>query len=541
MPLHKAGLRYGKQGRVALNSVSDELDAVGDAFEEALKAGRAPCIRDFTTKVSAENRGPLAQILFEIQFDRELRQGGDLNDAEILTKYPEYAREANAALEAVRERLSNPGTAVFSDTDTDGKFVGVTLRVITGPLVGQCFRFQEHATLVAGRSRKAQLRLSEDRVLSRFHCRFEIRPPDCVVVDLGSRNGTRVNGVKVKTLNLSDGDTVKLGDTCLKIEVSNIVKDEPAQGVNADAVEPTVMPESASAVFFTDSTEFDFPQVSGYEIEREIGNGSMGAVYRARQSSTGKYFAIKLLHTHATSDRRNIQRFVREASVIMRLKHKRIVECYEFGLAGGTPFLVMELIEQVPLMRMLKSQSTADRVRIVTGILIRMLEGLHYAHGQSIVHRDLKPANLLVYQAGKKLSVKLADFGLAKNFMNAGFSGFSTSNEICGTISYMPPEQIIDCRNAKPACDIYAAGVCLYYMLSGHVPHEATNVSSQISMILNRKPTPLSQHVPGLPEELLKVVETALQRDPLRRFPTAEAMLNALLPFSRRVGEESSE
>ena len=524
-----------------MNSVPEELDAVCDAFEKALKEGLAPSIRDYATRVPAETRGQLIQRLMEIQFDRVLRQEGELDDSRILSEYPEYVREANAALEAVRSRLNNPGTLVFTGSDNEVDFEGVTLRVITGPLAGQCFRFQEHATLVAGRSRKAQLRLSEDRVLSRFHCRFEIRPPDCVVVDLGSRNGTKVNGVKVKTSNLSHGDTVKLGDTCLKIEVSTIVKDNPGRGVSADVVEPTVMPASASAISFTDSAEFELPEVSGYEIEREIGHGSMGAVYRARQSSTGNYFAIKLLHTHASRDRRNIQRFVREASVIMRLKHKRIVECHEFGLVGGTPFLVMELIEQVPVMKLLKSQTTADRVRIVTGVLIRMLEGLHYAHGQSIVHRDLKPANLLVYQAGKKLSVKLADFGLAKNFMNAGFSGFSTSNEICGTISYMPPEQIIDCRNAKPACDIYAAGVCLYYMLSGHVPHEATNVSSQISMILNRKPTPLSQHVPGLPEELLKVVETALQRDPLKRFPTAEAMLNALLPFSRRVGEESSE
>ena len=357
-------------------------------------------------------------------------------------------------------------------------------------------------------------------------------------MDLGSRNGTKVNGVKVQTANLSHGDQVKLGDTRLRLEVST----GPAKAdFTANAIEPTVMPQGSSAAMLTDSDGFEIPEVPGYEIEHEIGHGSMGAVYRARQTSTGKYFAIKLLHTHATNDRKNIQRFVREASVIMRLKHKRIVECYEFGLSGETPFLVMELIEQVPLMKILSTSTTTDRIRIVTGILVRMLEGLQYAHGQSIVHRDLKPANLLIYQAGRKLSVKLADFGLAKNFMNAGFSGFSTSNEICGTIAYMPPEQIIDCRNAKPACDIYAAGVCLYYMLSGRVPHEATNVSSQISLILNRKPTPLTMHIPDLPPDLLQIVETALQRDPMKRFPNAESMMNALLPFSRRTNGEPSE
>lgn len=524
-----------------MKSVSKELDVIRDAFEEAFKDGNAPDIREYALRAPEDSRPQVVQLLLEVQFEEMLRRGDPLNDSAILAEFPEYSREANEAIAGVRARLNAPGTVVFADSADEANFKGVTLRVIAGPLAGQCFRFQEHATLVAGRSRKAQLRLSEDRVLSRYHCRFEIRPPDCVVVDLGSRNGTKVNGVKVKMATLSHGDIVKLGDTSLQLEVSMSTTTDDKAEVKGDAIEPTVMPAGSSAAMFMDSAEFELPEVSGYEIEREVGHGSMGAVYRARQTSTGKYFAIKLLHTHATTDRKNIQRFVREASVIMRLKHKRIVECYEFGLAGETPFLVMELIEQVPLMKILKASTTADRVRIVTAIIIRMLEGLHYAHGQSIVHRDLKPANLLVYQAGRKLSVKLADFGLAKNFMNAGFSGFSTSNEICGTIAYMPPEQIIDCRNAKPACDIYAAGVCLYFLLSGHVPHEATNVSSQISLILNRKPTPLSQHVPGLSEELMQVVEIALQRDPMKRFPSAESMLNALLPFSRRPGEESSE
>ena len=538
MPQRQNEVAEDKEEGWLLNSVSEELDVICDAFEAALRAGTAPDIREYALRVPEDSRSQLALLLMEIQFEDVLRRGGSLNESEIQAAFPEYTSEAQQAVAAAHARLNSPGTIVVAGATEQANFEGLILRVIAGPLAGQCFRFQEHATLVAGRSRKAQLRLSEDRVLSRYHCRFEIRPPECVVVDLGSRNGTKVNGVKVKTASLSHGDNVKLGDTRLRLEVSN----GPTKAdVKGDANEPTVMPAGASAAMFTDSAAFELPEIPGYEIEREIGHGSMGAVYRARQTSTGKCFAIKLLHTHATSDRRNIQRFVREASVIMRLKHKRIVECFEFGLAGETPFLVMELIEQVPLMKILNSSTTADRVRLVTGIIIRMLEGLHYAHGQSIVHRDLKPANLLIFQAGKKLSVKLADFGLAKNFMNAGFSGFSTSNEICGTIAYMPPEQIIDCRNAKPACDIYAAGVCLYYMLSGHVPHEATSVSSQISFILTRKPTPLTQHVPGLPDGLIAVVERALQKDPANRFPDAFDMLNSLMPFARRNEGDASE
>ncbi len=283
------------------------------------------------------------------------------------------------------------------------------------------------------------------------------------------------------------------------------------------------------------------PTIPGYTIKNELGHGSMGAVYRAQQLSSGKLCAVKVLHPAITSDRRNIQRFVREASVIMQLRHKRVVESIEFGLSGDVPFLVMEHIQQVPLQSILKRAPIEERIRIASGIMVRALEGLHYAHGQKIVHRDLKPSNLLVFQSGRKLSVKLADFGLAKNFMNAGFSGFSTSSEICGTIAYMPPEQIIDCRNAKPACDIYAAGVCLYHMLSGHFPHESSKVSTQISMILNRKPRPLSDHIEHIPAGLLQLIEKTLQREPQNRFGTAEQMLHALLPFTRRKNGETEE
>ena len=171
---------------------------------------------------------------------------------------------------------------------------------------------------------------------------------------------------------------------------------------------------------------------------------------------------------------------------------------------------------------------------MAAGIMVRVLEGLEYAHAKQIVHRDLKPSNLLVFNSGRKLSVKLADFGLAKNFMNAGFSGFSTSTEMCGTIAYMPPEQIVDCRNAKPACDIYAAGVCLYHMLSDQFPHEAPNVPQQISHILHRKPTPITEHVPELPEGLSQLINRSLQREPQKRFASAEEMLKQLLPFATR-------
>ena len=511
-----------------MTPVTPQLDLICDAFEDALKSGRAPNVREFASDVDVEGQRHLIRLLLEIELEYAVRNGTVISDDQVYRDYPEYQREVSQAIAAVRGRMESSQKLNIGNSVTESTKDSVRFRIVFGPLAGRDFPFEGHHTLVAGRSRKAQLKLSQDRRLSRFHCRFEIRPPECVVIDLGSRNGTILNGKAVDSATLADGDRIQIGDTCLHFE---IVTNKPT----AAALMPTVHTNKClSDVPRTEQMETDVPRIPGYVIETELGQGSMGAVYQAKQLASGRLCAIKVLHPTVTGDRRNIQRFVREASVIMQLRHKRIVESIEFGLAGDAPFLVMEHIQQVPWRSVLESTNLAERIRIVAGIMVRVLEGLHYAHCQKIVHRDLKPSNLLVFQSGRKLSVKLAYFGLAKNFMNAGFSGFSTSNEICGTIAYMPPEQIIDCRNSKPACDIYAAGVCLYYMLSGHVPFEASNVSTQISMILNRKPAPLSDHIAGLPAGLSKLVNRALHREPQKRFASADEMLKTLLPFATR-------
>ncbi len=497
-----------------------------------MKGGGTPEISDYLVEVEEHSRPLLVRLLLEIELETRNRRGEKVTLSETCRRFPEYAASVTQAFAVVARRLSNfsKASSVQPSIVSDQRLL---LRVVSGPLAGQQFQFTRHSTLMAGRARNAQLRLSDDPRISRFHCRFEMRPPECMLVDLGSRNGTFVNGRKIEAVILSEGDRIQIGETCLVYDTEVPEAAEPPTPA-------VVCPHRMNTVLVEGlQHEIDSPHVPGYVLERELGHGSMGAVYVARRASDGTLFAIKVLHPSVTSNPRNIQRFVREASVIMRLKHKRIVECFEFGLGVDLPFLVMEYIEQVSLSDLLEAMALKSRIRCVAGIMVRVLEGLHYAHLKKIVHRDLKPSNLLVFQSGRKLSVKLADFGLAKDFMNAGFSGFSTSNEICGTIAYMPPEQIVDCRRARPACDIYAAGVCLYYLLSGRLPHEGISVSAQISMILNRRPTPLQQYVDGLPEGLLAVVERALQKNPANRFPDAAGMLEALMPFARRAEWEA--
>ncbi len=415
----------------------------------------------------------------------------------------------------------------------------VVLHVTEGPQSGERFEFTDHQTCIIGRSPEAQIRLSENRQFSRFHCRLEIKPPSVVVVDLRSTNGTRVNGKRVETASLNDGDIVNVGDTAFTVSVET-PKEKCSLPAETSLVNRRLEPTNFAANdgFFSaddNPASSPLPEIPGYVIERELGQGAMGAVYSARLRSTNELVAIKVMKPVVVTSRKAVEKFRREACIGLRLQHKRIVRFIDFGVTeGDLPYLVMEYVDAFNIREYLNSLELAERVRVAVGIVVRTLEGLQFAHSQKIVHRDVKLTNILIYRSDRKLQVKLADFGLAKNYINAGFSNCSASNEICGTLAYMPPEQIMNCRYAKPPCDIYAAGVCLYHLISNRLPYEAPQVSMQISLILNQPPTPITDHMSELPDALVGIIHKALLREPGDRYHSAEGFRKALLPFSKR-------
>jgi serine/threonine protein kinase len=415
----------------------------------------------------------------------------------------------------------------------------VVLHVTEGPQSGERFEFTDHQTCIIGRSPEAHIRLSENLKFSRFHCRLEVKPPIAIVVDLRSTNGTRVNGKRVETASLNDGDVVKVGDTVLAVSIA-VPKRVPqhAAGPSSDSSRTQPADPPASDGFFSaddNPVSSPRPEIPGYVIERELGHGAMGTVYSARLRSTNELVAIKVMQPLVVTSRKAVEKFRREACIGLRLQHKRIVKFIDFSISEeGLPYLVMEYVEALNVREYLNNLEFAERVRVAVGIVVRTLEGLQFAHSQKIVHRDVKPTNILIYRIGRKLQVKLADFGLAKNYINAGFSNCSDSDEICGTLAYMPPEQIVNCRYAKPTCDIYAAGVCLYHLISNRLPYEATQMATQISFILNKPPAPITDYVSELPSDLVSIIHKALSREPGNRFRSAEAFRKALMPFSLR-------
>ncbi len=415
--------------------------------------------------------------------------------------------------------------------------VRVTLDVVTGPHQGAHFEFRRHDTFLVGRGTWSHLCLRNDLHFSRHHFRVEIRPPDCYLIDLGSRNGTFVNGNRVKAAFLRDGDVISGGKTEIRVSVNGAASRRTAH----DA--PTVLAGIASTATFGSAssggsigTRAGVREVPGYALEDELGGGSMGVVYRALHKATGETVAIKLINQRQSCSEHAIQLFIREASLQGRLDHPHIVRCLDFGFSGGQLYLVMEFVPTIAFQSVIENEADSARIRIPCAIVCQLLKALNHAHKLSVVHRDIKPENVLLCRQGRKLNAKLADFGLAKNYAYSGLSEISQEGDIRGTIAYMPPELIVDCRNARPAGDIYSVGATLYFYLANAFPFDFGR-RNKLTVVLEDDPVPLTERNHRIPTELAAIVHRAMRKEARDRFSSARQMFAALKPFATRRGK----
>jgi serine/threonine-protein kinase len=426
----------------------------------------------------------------------------------------------------------------------------VNLRVLAGPYKDRVFSFTQPDTFLIGRSIDAHLCLTDDKFFSRNHCLLEITPPHCFLRDLGSTNGTFVNGQRVREAFLQDGAQIQGGETVLLVEVASV-------GINAaaaqasDAARPTIVTvaclncgrrEEAQAnstgehlTFLCEDCRIELkntPQpIPGYETVRVLGRGGMGCVVLGRHQTTGRAVAIKtLLPEFAVSDK-HMRRFMREMDVAAALKHPSIVEFIDRGMHNGVVYLVTEFIDGADAAKLADSRGGWLPQQETLSIVSQALDALSYAHAQGFIHRDIKDQNILVQGTFPNLTAKLADFGLAKSFKQSGMSGVTVAGEMAGTLAYMPPEQLRNFRDVKPQSDIYALGMTAYSLLSGQLAlniARKTGMAEAIKAIFEEPPIPLRQRAPHLPESVCEIIDRALVKDPTQRWQSANAMRTAL-------------
>lgn len=254
-----------------------------------------------------------------------------------------------------------------------------------------------------------------------------------------------------------------------------------------------------------------------YEILDEIGSGSFGSVFRARQKSLGRIVAIKCLQPQRAQDRHDIIRFRREAQAMAALNHDNIISVLDYAFFSGNYYIVMEYVEGGSM-----EEAISNGLGLLESIAVlhKVSDALRCAHAHQVVHHDIKPGNILL---GKNGQVKLADFGLAS--FQQEISQQSSMISAVGTLAYMAPEAMVNPKDADTRVDIFSFGTVLYQVLSGRLPFPGESIGEISYMILNNEPAPLV--VPSQWQPVADLAMSCLAKDRDKR-PSADHVHSVL-------------
>jgi WD40 repeat protein/serine/threonine protein kinase len=301
------------------------------------------------------------------------------------------------------------------------------------------------------------------------------------------------------------------GELCLRCALGNALK-PPDQSRAASSVSSEHAPAPGKP------PEPQLRPFGDYELLEEIARGGMGVVYRARQVSLDRIVAVKMILFGPLASAEQVRRFRTEASAAGCLQHPSIVTIHEVGLHEKQHYLVMDYVDGPNLGRLvqegpLSAKRAAGYVKVIA-------EAVHYAHERGILHRDLKPSNVLIDSDDRP---RVVDFGLAKRF--TGDSSLTISGQVLGSPSYMPPEQA-GAGQVKVArySDVYSLGAILYHLLTGRPPFQAETVPQTLNLVTNTEPVSPRLLNPGLPRDLETICLKCLEKEPKKRYRTAQAL-----------------
>lgn len=417
----------------------------------------------------------------------------------------------------------------------------VILNVREGDRGGRLLKYGEPTVLTLGRGHDCVIVLpdpAEPPLLSRRHCELRLDPPRLWLRDLGSKNGTYLNGKKLDPTTLTSlpaetlgegggfpvvsGDVIEIGDIRIEVQV-NIVRTQAEVSRIAEARKDSV------------------PAVPGFDVERELGRGGMGVVFLARRS--GEPVALKVILPEKAADERMRDLFMRELTLARQLKHPNIVRLIDAGEHQGALWMASEYCAAGTVEALQEQRGGRVPVPEAVDLVCQALTGLEHAHevaldgleledgamsrARGLVHRDFKPQNLLLGGASGRV-VKIADYGLAKAYALAGLSGRTSTGQVGGTPYFMSRWQAVNYKYAGPEVDVWAAAATLYYLLTGMPARDFAHASSWMETVMKSLPVKIRTRSTDVPTPLAKVIDDALFDFEQPAYPTARRLRDAL-------------
>ena len=484
----------------------------------------------------------------------------------------------------------------------------VELHVTTGPAAGRHFHFHKPDCFLFGRAKDAHISLPNDLYVSRQHFFLEISPPLCKLRDLHSKNGVFVNGVRyggrvplpkgikqapINEVLLKHGDKIIVGDTCITVSIEidkaslktaaydtpvrcSLCKKDVSQETQefddaslqhyvclacrgkiiiTHGTTPKKMFRTSSDTSSTNRPSSTFPQIEGFQIEQKIGQGTMGTVYKARETTNGKLVAIKKFHPHTSLDDEKLRLLQRELLIIQQLRHKHIVQFFGYKRTGNSLYFIFEYVEGITLRKLMLSHQGRVPLEEAIQIFWGSLEGLAFAHRakissrtlngdlqtwEGIVHRELSPQNILLSKQGSEWVPKITDFKLYRSFEEAGITSITAPEDLLGAPMYWPREHLTHYKHVSPATDVFSLAAIFYEMITGSWVRDGfqalfdrckqngclPSISDYLHVIVTNPPVPIRKRNPNIPETLAEVIDKALKE---RELPHDEKEVTTLL------------